>query len=155
MLKQCKLSCRLLYAKFGGKFFQMRSSPAGKNARSRSWVQTPGSGWITVCSQHGGRNHCYWQRSTIAIHQKAAYYQLHTLFSTFSTGHKRANAIQPRNKCRSIAVVVATVVVVKAKFHYAILVADRSEAGRRQVRSWSQTFSELKFGPLSSTLAAS
>jgi len=28
---------------------------------------------------------------------------------------------------------------VKAKFHNAILVADSSEAGRRQVRSWSQT----------------
>ena len=26
---------------------------------------------------------------------------------------------------------------VKAKFHYAILVADRSEAGHRQVRGWS------------------
>jgi len=59
------------------------------------------------------------------------------------------------NKCRSIVVVVATVVVVEAKFHYAILVADRSEAGRRQARSWSQTCSELKFGPSSSSLAAS
>jgi len=27
----------------------------------------------------------------------------------------------------------------EAKFHYVILVADRSETGRRQVRSWSQT----------------
>jgi len=31
---------------------------------------------------------------------------------------------------------------VKAKFHYAILVAE----GPEQVRSWSQTYSELKFG---------
>ena len=30
---------------------------------------------------------------------------------------------------------------IKAKFHYAILVADRFEAGRRHVRlSWSQTY---------------
>jgi len=44
---------------------------------------------------------------------------------------------------------------VKAKFHYAILVADRSEAGRRQVWSWSQTCCELEFGLSSSSLAAS
>ena len=36
---------------------------------------------------------------------------------------------------------------VKAKFHYAILVAD--------IRSWSQTYSELEFGLSSSELAAS
>jgi len=36
--------------------------------------------------------------------------------------------------------------ILKAKFHYDILVPDRPEAGRRQVRSWSQTCSELEFG---------
>jgi len=28
---------------------------------------------------------------------------------------------------------------IKAKFHYALLIADRFEVGRRQVWSWSQT----------------
>jgi len=37
--------------------------------------------------------------------------------------------------------------LVNAKFHYAILVEDRSD-GRRQVRGWSQTCSELEFGLL-------
>jgi len=39
---------------------------------------------------------------------------------------------------------------VKAKFHYAILVADRSEAGRRPAASW-----HLAYHALSSSLAAS
>jgi len=34
----------------------------------------------------------------------------------------------------------------KAKFYYAILIVDRSEAGRRQVEGWSQTCRELEFG---------
>ena len=55
-------------------------------------------------------------------------------------------------------------VMVKPKFRYAILVADRFAAGlsqiplrypgRRQVRGWSQTCSELEFGLSSSSLAA-
>ena len=53
----------------------------------------------------------------------------------------------------------------KAKFHYAILVADLFAVGlsqillrypgRKQVQSWSQTCSELEFGLSSSSLAAS
>jgi len=39
---------------------------------------------------------------------------------------------------------------IKAKFHYAILVADRSEAGRRPAASWN-----LAYHALSSSLAAS
>jgi len=38
--------------------------------------------------------------------------------------------------------------LVKAKFHYAILVADRSEAGRRPAASWN-----LAYHALSSKLA--
>jgi len=38
----------------------------------------------------------------------------------------------------------------KAKFHYAIW----SQTGSKQVQSWSQTCSELKFGLSSSLLAA-
>jgi len=43
---------------------------------------------------------------------------------------------------------------VKAKFHYTVLVADRSEAGSSQVQSWSQTCSELEFSLSSSSLAS-
>ena len=43
---------------------------------------------------------------------------------------------------------------IKAKFRYAILLADRSEAGRRQLWGWSQTCRELEFGLSSSSLAA-
>ena len=45
--------------------------------------------------------------------------------------------------------------LVKAKFHYVILVADSPEAVRRKVRSWLQTCSELEFDLSSSSLAAS
>jgi len=39
---------------------------------------------------------------------------------------------------------------IKPKFHYAVLVADRSEAGRRPAASWN-----LAYHALSSSLAAS
>jgi len=35
---------------------------------------------------------------------------------------------------------VSSVPSVKAKFHYAILVADRSEAGRRPAASWNLAY---------------
>jgi len=50
---------------------------------------------------------------------------------------------------------VARLQPLKAKFHYAVLFADRSKTGRRQVPGWSQAFSELQFGLSSSWLAAS
>ena len=35
--------------------------------------------------------------------------------------------------------------VLKAKFHYAILVADRSEAGRRPAASWNLAYHLLRY----------
>ena len=63
---------------------------------------------------------------------------------------------QPRRRPKtSCKVWLSNVAAVKATFRYTILVADTFEAGRKQVRSWSQTCSELEFGLSSSSLAAS
>ena len=46
-------------------------------------------------------------------------------------GFSCCDSIEPNAKCQRV--LVLALCLVKAKFHYAILVADRSEAGRRPV----------------------
>jgi len=43
-------------------------------------------------------------------------------------------------RVRQLQIMICTHTHVKAKFHYAILVADRSEAGRRPAASWNLAY---------------
>jgi len=64
-----------------------------------------------------------------------------TMSSDGQTGHRtkgRSSAVRPTNRTPSSFVSLRG--VAKAKFHYVILVADRSEAGRRLAASWNLAY---------------
>jgi len=57
-------------------------------------------------------------------------------------------------RVRQLQIMICTHTHVKAKFHYAILVADRSEAGRRPAASWNLAYhlARYRFRPVRSQI---